>query len=317
MSLEKKLLLSATGPAFAVALVTLLLSALLPSPTLAGAWVQNKDGYFLKISSSYLFTRKELQRNGDSQDIFEEDQTKIDTWFRDISILLYLEYGLLDRLTLVTDLPFKISTSRETEIALPGAPARRITRTNGGLADLHLALRTPLVRGPLVMSLQGGVKIPLGYSREPDNDGPPLGTGQVDGEVFILIGQSLYPLPAYIEAGIGYRFRGGELRDEVEYAIEGGFTWGRLFAKLRFNGLQNTRNELPDLAGATVQTPLPGGGGAIQDVIAGDQDVFKLTPAVSLRLADGISINAEAYHVVSGANTTLGTTYAFGLIFAR
>ena len=72
-----------------VAIAALLAAVIFAGTAHAGAWVQEKKGYFLKVSTSYLFTRVEFNHLGDSQSIFEEDSTRIDTWFRDVSILAY------------------------------------------------------------------------------------------------------------------------------------------------------------------------------------------------------------------------------------
>lgn len=63
-----------------------------------------------------------------------------------------------------------------------------------GFADLTVSGRYALLDAPFVVSLQGGVKQPLGYEEQPDNDGAPLGTGDGDFEAHLLVGKSLFPL---------------------------------------------------------------------------------------------------------------------------
>jgi hypothetical protein len=281
----------------------------------AQAWLQPEDGYYFKVSSSLLLSNDEFNFRGDRQPIFAEDLSRTDTSFRDVSITGYLEYGITNHLTLVATVPFKILTSKDTR-TLAGQPIRKATLTNGGLADILVSLRAPIVRGPLAVSLQGGIKLPLGYEKEPDNDGPPLGTGELDAEIGLFAGQSLYPLPAYVSAGIGYRLRGGELHDEVSYSAEGGYTMGSVFVKLRFDGLQNV-SDPPDLAGLVVMTPLPGGGGVTPTVVVGDQDVFKISPAVSYLFNASLSLTAEAFHTIAGKNTVAGTSFSIGLVYTR
>jgi hypothetical protein len=280
----------------------------------AQAWVKDKGTYFLKITGDYFYTEEEFNFKGDRQPIFAEDPSRLDTSFQSVTIRTYLEYGLLSKLTFVMDLPFKVLTSQETQAAGAGFPVRKVTRTNGGFSDLWASLRFPFVQGPSAVALQGGVKIPLGYESEPDNDGPPLGTGEVDGEIFAVFGQSFYPVNGFFQAAVGYRYRGGKFNDEYIYGAELGYTAGRLFMKFRFEGLQNTVTP-PDIAGGTVMTPLPGGGGAVNNVIVGDKDEFKLLPTLAFFVTENFQITAEAYHVFAGKNTTAGTTYALGIIF--
>jgi hypothetical protein len=312
VSPRRTLRVHAASALFPIACVCISLAA----DSLAGAWVKPQGGYYFKISTSYFETTEEYNFLGDQQEIFAENALTSNTSFRDFSITTYLEYGLFDALTLVGTVPFKILTSKESELLAPGFPSRRITRTNGGLGDLRVALRTPIIRRPVVLSVQGGVKIPLGYEKEPDNDGPPLGTGDVDGELHILYGQSLYPVPAYIAASAGYRLRGGTLNDEWVYTAEAGYTLGPVFAKLSFDVLRNTEDP-PDIAGATVINPLPGGGGAVPEIIVGDQDVSKISPSLSYAVSGSLSLTAEAFHVLGGKNTVAGTTFSLGLVYER
>lgn len=274
----------------------------------AQAWVRPKDGYYFKVAGSYLYTKEEYNYRGDRQEIFAGDPTRSNTAFRDVSLSAYLEYGVADRLTLVATLPFKILTSKATT-TFPGEPVRDESLTNGGLADLLLSIRTPLHQGGLAASLQGGVKLPLGYEQDPDNNGPPLGTGELDAEMHLLLGQSLYPIPAYVGAGAGYRVRGGPLHDEILYSAEAGYTAGRFFLKLRFDGLQNVE-EPPDLSGGGMV-------GTANGVIVGDQDIFKLSPTIEYRFDDRSAITAEAFHTVAGKNTVAGTTFSLGLVYTR
>ena len=48
--------------------------------------------------------------------------------------------------------------------------------TTSGFADLALYVKYAILENPLALSLQAGVRIPLGYSREPINNGPRLGS---------------------------------------------------------------------------------------------------------------------------------------------
>lgn len=276
------------------------------------AWVKLGGGYYFKVSASYLDTDEEFNYRGKRQETFADDPTRTNSSFRDVSISAYLEYGMTDALTLVASLPFKILTSKATT-SLPGEPIREASLTNGGLADLWISIRAPLRQRGLAASLQGGVKLPLGYEKDPDNDGPPLGTGELDGEIHLLLGQSLYPVPAYLGASAGYRVRGGPLHDEILYSAEAGYTAGRFFMKLRFDGLQNVEAP-PDLSGNFMMTP---GVSTANGVIVGDQDIFKISPTFEYRLDERAALTAEAFHTLAGKNTVAGTTVSIGLVYTR
>jgi hypothetical protein len=277
----------------------------------AQAWVQPRDGYYFKVFASYLRTEEEFDFRGRRQDIFAQDTTRTDTSFRDVSFTAYLEYGVTERLTIVGSVPFKILTAMERE-SLAGLPARDNTRTNGGLGDLSLAVRTPIVQGPSALAVQGGVKIPLGYEKKPDNGGPPLGTGEVDFEIQVAGGRSLYPVPAYVSGGAGYRRRSGSAHDEIIYNVEAGYTAGQVSMKLRFDGLQSTVAP-PDIGAAQASTAL----GGVNIVIVGDQDIFKVSPGVVITLNDSAALSADLFHTLAGKDTVTGTTFSLGLVFRR
>jgi hypothetical protein len=264
--------------------------------------------HFFKLTGNYLNTTEEFNSDGDRQALSSDDGLGTVTSFREVSVVAYVEYGLTDHLTLVANAPFKVLTTETVE------ETKEDSQSNGGLGDLNVYLRLPVVQRSFAVSVQPGFKIPLGYEKNPDNDGPALGTGEIDGEISLIAGFSLYPLPAYVTAGAGYRMRGGDYNDEIIFGFEGGATVGRLFMKLRFEGLQNESEpaESPDESGAST-----GDGGGINDVIIGDQDTYKLLPTISYLFRDTFEITAEVYHTFAGRNTLAGTTFAMGIVLKR
>jgi hypothetical protein len=271
-------------------------------PASAQAWVQPEHGTYVKLTTSYLFSRQEFNYRGERQPVFADKIVAQDTWFRDISVMVYVEHGVADNLTLVASAPFKYLTTAET---IGVNEQLRITRELGAPADLTLLLRQPLVRGgPFALSIQYGGWIPLGYEAKPANGAPALGTGKLQGEVGLYGGWSFYPTPAYTSAGFAYRRRQGALHDEVFYNIETGVTPGRFFGKLRFDGLQNVEDP-PDLALVD------------QDAVVGDQEIFQLSGEVNYRFFGGVAVTLEFFHTFAGKNTIAGTKYAAGLVWQR
>lgn len=295
-----------------VALAAFALAALPNARAWAQAWVQPPGGYYFKLTGSFLTTNDQYDAVGDLEPLAAGDSLLTEESFRDITINAYLEYGLSERYTLVASLPFKISTTEDTQAPLvPGDAPRSIALTNGGLADLWVSLRTPVVRRATAVSIQAGVKIPLGYEQVPDNGGPALGTGEIDAEADIAIGRGFWPVPVYASAGIGYRYRGGaNYDDEVFYDIEAGFTTKKLFAKIRFDGLQN----LGPIGSPTSSLPA---GTASADANARNQDRFWLTPVVAYHLRGSLAVTAEAYCAIAGKNTIAGTTWVLGVIWTN
>ena len=282
----------------------------------AGAWVQPHKGYYLKLSAGYLSTTREFNYQGKRLDILAEHPAFEDASFRDLDLTAYLEYGLTARLTLIATLPFKaLRSARTARIGGGLVKAREQVHTTGA-ADLTLSLRHALLVSPVALSLQGGLKLPLGYENTPANKGPPLGTSEPDAEAWMLAGRSLHPWPLYVSAGLGYRRRRGPLHDEFLYAAEVGCTAGRLLFKLALDGRQNTATP-PDIFGRTVVTPLPGGGGALPDLVVGDQHIAQLSPALIYTLKPGLALQGEIRHAIAGKNTLSGTAFTLALVLAR
>lgn len=282
----------------------------------AGAWVQRKSGAYFKLSVNYLFATKEFNHLGERLDIFQERVVYRDASFRDLNVTAYLEYGVFERLTVVANLQAKALTSERTEIIGGGAASRRVVVTTSGLSDLTLSFRYALWQSSEVVSVQAGIKLPLGYDRAPADDGPPLGTAHVDLEGFLLLGKSFHPVPVYASAGIGYRRRTGALHDQVLYSAEAGVSSGRFLFRVAVDGLQSTVTP-PDIVGQPVVTPLPGGGGALPNIIVGDQNILKLSPAISYRLGPGLAVQGEVLHILAGKNTVAGSIFSLGVVLTR
>jgi len=283
---------------------------ILQSNICAGAWTQKSGSYYIKFETSYLKTFKEYNHKGEQLNILEEQFIFKDAFFRDISLRAYAEYGLFNNLTIIGKLPIKISTSGYflDDLYSQG----EVSRTTTGLGDLNVALKYGVITQPVAVAVRGGLKIPMGYEKHPDNGGPQLGSGEIDLQGMVEIGLSLHPLPMYLGGGIGYHNRGGALHDEFVYHLETGYTLDQWFFKLYFNGIKNTKTP-PDLYGDEIQLPLTGGGGITPDYIFGDIDLNQISFTLSRQIKEGMSIEATVYQILSGKNTVTGQTYSLGL----
>jgi hypothetical protein len=286
-------------------------------PLQAGAWVQKKKGYYIKISTGYLRATEEYDHLGNKKNIQEDFEIYQNAAYEEITTTAYLEYGLIPRLTLVANLPFKVATNSRIESSNYFTGGQRDTSyTTTGFGDLELKARLGILTdGPVVVSLQPLVKIPL-YKNDAGHPGPALGTGDVDIEAKLLAGSSFHPLPYYLTGGIGYRHRTGKLHDEVVFNAEAGATFEKLNLKLEFRGVKNT-NTPPDIYGGPIQLPLPGGGGVVPVRLFGDQDYVKLIGEVVYKLSDRVGFSGGIFHMLHGKNIVAGTTYQIGLVLLR
>ena len=277
----------------------------------ASAWVKRHGGYFFKLSANYMLTNQEFDHKGEKINYMGNDLVYSDTQFRDINIYLYYEYGVSDRFSIWGDLSYKTYTSSRT-ISTAYATVQEIATTTG-FADMRLLATYGIMTEPIALSFSAGPKIPMGYSRTPENDGPSLGTGYVDVEGYLAIGTSLHPVPAYVSSSVGYRARGGKFNDEMYLSAEAGYTIGNFFIKAFLELIRSTVTP-PDLYGGTIVSPLPGGGGTLPNIIVGDQDISKILPSITYYFNEGFGLQAEINHVFAGKNTLSGTTYSLGLV---
>ncbi|NKB66409.1 MAG: hypothetical protein GKR89_05070 [Candidatus Latescibacteria bacterium] len=263
-----------------------------PTRLEAGAWTQPKRAAYIKLAALSFASNEDLNAGGNR--VGKPGMGEL----TDFSISAYLEYGLHERLTLVASLPYKrlLDERRFTdeEGTLTGIGRER----HRGPGDLDLRLRWRWRTEPAVISLALGGKVPLDYKMRLDSN-VPLGTGELDGDIRLLVGKSLHPFPGYLTGTAGYRKRGGEFGDELFFGLEGGITWKRLLFKGAVEGI----GTLGD-CGATGQAGL-----------TGDQDIIKVAPGLIWPLTQNLELGLDLFHPVAGCNTALGTTYALGLAF--
>ncbi|GIV60673.1 MAG: hypothetical protein KatS3mg043_1762 [Rhodothermaceae bacterium] len=238
--------------------------------------------------------------------------------FFDRSLYVYGEYGLADRLTLVMLVPFKRVTVHDTRFAY----------TTEGFGSMMLGLRVGLA-SLLGVSLRRAAAaltvtttLPLGYTR---NLTPSLGPGQVDVQAVFGYGLSLYPLPAYLQAGLGYRLRSGfyglsqaracapgpppvpcladerpDYADEWLFSAEAGLTLGR-WALLQAL-VHGTWSNQPPETGFNPANPIPT-----------RTRYVKTGAGLTLYPLPRLGLSAQVFRTPFGRNTIRSTDWFFGL----
>ena len=282
--------------------LSLVLVALSHSAANGGAWVQKERGHFFKLTAGYLYTTEEYDNRGNIRSIREGEPGISNTSYMELSATGYLEYGVAKRFTVAANLPFKVVTSRRTETSTEGL-VRNVEVVTGGLSDLTLSGRFLLFGTVTPLSIQAGVKLPLGYDATPPDGGAPLGSGKVDVEAWVLGGASIWPIRAYATGQAGYRLRGGAgIADEYLFQIEGGFTPGNWLAKATLEGV-HSKGAADDQQSSTV--------------VITNQDVLKIIPTIAYRFHRRFSVVTELIHIIEGKNTVAGTTYSAGIVLSN
>jgi len=254
----------------------------------AGAWTQEKGGYYLKVAAQRLNSRSNFDLGGTRVRKLGMGE------LTELGLQAYAEYGLLERLTLAGAVPYK-------RLADVRRFAGGIGREESlGFGDLAARILWKLRDRPLVASLAAGGEIPLGYPVDA-NTRVPLGTGEPSGDIRLLLGRSLYPVPGYLTTEIGYRVRGGAYSDEFFYLLEAGIAMRRWRLKGYVSGLRTLGT-----CGAVGQAGL-----------IGDQDILKVSPGLGYRLGEHFELALDLIHVAAGCNTTAGSTLAAGIVCKR
>jgi hypothetical protein len=270
-------------------------------PCGAGPWTRPRGGHYTKLSLSYLYTDTEFDDRGDEVALLTSNPLVQSAAYREVDLSAYVEYGLTDRVSLVGALPFKILTSRRTELNDLADHVREVDVTNAGLGDLSIGARQALLAGRRPVSVELVAKVPLGYDSTPDNGGPALGSGDVDLAAALLAGTSIGG--AYTTASASYRFRGGPLADDVGFSAQVGGARGRMSAQALVEGWYSTVDPEPLDVSSTMTVT--------------NQDVLKLIASLGWQMGPGASVAAEVYHVLQGRNAPAGTTAALALVLTK
>lgn len=269
------------------AIATGLLVAVSAGAALAGAWTAPKNSCYEKLAFNYYFANETFDKAGN------RGATPNSGKFTDYNVSNYFEFGLTNDLTIINALTYKWLENSNDQ-----------GRTRGdGLGDVDLGVRYKLLDHAKIgiVSTQALVKIPGAYGK---SDPLPLGNGQVDAELRLLYGRSLYPyIPGYANIEIGYRWRDGDPSDEVRYLIEFGVDiTQKLYTRAKLDGIFSMDNGLKrDSSGNPTTT--------------NNYDLGKLDLTIGYKIGPSWGVEASYVPALYGQNTAAGTTYSLAVYF--
>ena len=253
----------------------------------AGAWSQARGSYYTKLSGIFYRSDEVFNDMGDRAAMGMDDDR-----FEGNQSFFYLEYGLLEHLTLVGQASMGSLTAEN----------RLLRMKTRGVGDVDFGVKYQLVERPLVFAPQVKVKMPTGYHAEYD---PALGTGKADLEFRLLAARSLHPWPFYLGAEVGYRVRGGSFSNQVPYFCEAGATpHERLFIKGYVEGAE-TLSSGPETLGLV----------GLAQVSEGDYVKTGLNAA--FKVAGPLWVDLLWERVVTGENVGAGGSWGLGLAYVH
>jgi len=206
---------------------------LLPSSALAGAWCMKQGAFYGKVSYNQYYTFETFDKHGNTH------RNPLGSNFHDYNITWYAEYGLRDDLTVIATVPYKWLNSHYRFLDENGK-RKQTTYTYDGPGDIETGLKYCFLDKPLVLSVQGLVK--LAWLYDGDEDVPP-GNNQNDYELKLLAGKSLWPFPGYCGVELGYRWRTNDPSDEYRYLLEFGMNFTeKLSGRAKLDGIKSVKN---------------------------------------------------------------------------
>jgi hypothetical protein len=216
-------------------MVFLLLLILPVNEIFAGAWTQKKGTGFYKADFRYLGGNKIYNSIGDKIAIPD---------FRDMTVGVFGSYGITDNLTLMINAAVYKNVKLDTASTELG-----FDNEVSGVGDILIGGKYKLAKfGQSFVSGKFLLNLPTGEST-PDG-GLWTGGGDYHQTLGLEYGYSLWPIPAYLNAGLTYTNRTQDFSDEFRYGIEAGYTFIKnLSLIIRFHGQVSMKNGDPDVQG--------------------------------------------------------------------
>lgn len=294
------------------------------SKSQASAWVKDSNVFYSELSFGYFQAENIFSSTGKRVDnelllnpLFPSSALfgLIDATYKQWDLNAYLEYGLGADFELSLNLPLQIWAQQDAENG---------TFTTSGVGDAIAGLKYMWMDLPaLTSAVQLDIGLPLANDgATASSDGVPdqiipLGDGEFDYALRLLVSRSFYPVPIYLNADIGYRFRGKSngvnFFDDLPWSAETGVTAGlakgkNVFRNVTFfsglQGLISTKDEIGITnLGATPTGAVPG------------QAFTTLYGGVFLHLYKGFSLVTNASYVLSGKNTGAGYGVRAGIAY--
>lgn len=197
--------------------LTLLFIICLQSVYAGGPWPRKKNSGYAQLGFTYLRYGSFYNHEGNS--------TGLRRNVLDFTSQVYLEYGITDRLTLSTNLPFKYVRSGD-EILNSDTTYFRDTVPNGnlfGLNNVTLGLKYNIINKRVLFS--AGLSAEANTARYDS-----LATLRTGPSAWVInpnvsVGTTFWEGRIYTLLDLGYRLRTNSYSDEADLNFEVGFSW--------------------------------------------------------------------------------------------
>jgi len=302
------------------------------------AWTQAKGHSYNQLTFSYYDTTAKMttiehDNEGAITNINGDVHKENSADFVSKKITYYGEYGITDKLTVFTAIPYDWQKSDDTlQFAGENGPS--------GVGDINIGLRQNLAGNlfgkGILMSVQGQVKIPEAYDYGNPLTHLSLGNGQYDATLAILFGKAFNP-KGYGWANIGYNFRfeNDEFdpmtftpADEIKISLGGGYP---ITPRLSIRGILAWTKSVGNasVSEELIRENFKYGGLAshgdvvlIKDTIGLEADslsagvslAYNITPKIQTVISYDRTLAALGWGPFETKDAALGETYAIALV---
>lgn len=246
-------------------------------PAAAGPWTPERGHGQVIVTFGAYSTRETFTESGDRSRFGDDGR------FRKAEINPYLELGVTDRLTFITN-TFIVSSEYANAFG---------AQDNSGLGDSTIGLRYRLTdtSGPVLAAVQGLVKLPTAGRGQPQ-----LGNRQTDVDGRLVIGGSLgrSSRPPFWTVEGGFRYRAEGPADELRFeGTLGAYVHSHVMLLGQVMATKGLKNNDQVLAG-------------LDPTLSPNYDLTRVQGSVVVSLAARSRLQAGAFSHAAGRSTGAG-----------
>ncbi len=207
-------------------ILILIFFGFLTQSVFAGAWTQKKGSGYYKLDFRYV----------SGENIYDSSGTKIPIpTFTDLTIGGFGSYGITDEFTVFLGAAIFKSIKLDTTISGFENDVKGFGNMMTGVKYRIAKFSKSVFSGKIILGLPTG---------KTGNDGELwIGSKDFSQAIGLEYGHSLYPLPAYFNAGVTYTNRAAGISDHFNYGLEAGYSFLKnLSLIIRFHGQVSLEN---------------------------------------------------------------------------
>jgi protein XagA len=259
-----------------------------------GGWPQPKKKFYAKLGQNGIMSSKLYDRNGDIIDLLPSAGVYTTSF--------YIEYGITDRLTVITYAPFFVRAIKN-----------ELTRNQSGLTeegdfvnsfgDTDISFKYGLLtKTPIVVSASVLFGLPIGNDAGGKTRLLQTGDGEFNQMLRVDASHSFYPLPVYASSFGAFNNRASGFSDEVRAGVEVGLT---VFKKLTLIGKLTTVQSLFN-GSDNVQT---------NGIFSNNTEFISPEIEIGYSITPRLGISASIGLALEGRNILASPNYGAGIYF--